>query len=81
MLMVSQDLSRLIIGIQLVKVGYELPKQYQKQRAMEMTICLFPVMAMMWLCTTGCIKLIVPKISVVCISFLENFLEKILSAD
>ncbi|KAH8705012.1 Sodium/hydrogen exchanger family-domain-containing protein [Talaromyces proteolyticus] len=61
----AYNLSRIVIGIQLVKVGYELPKQYQKQRGVEMTICLFPVMAMMWLCTTGCIKLIVPKVSLV----------------
>lgn len=58
-----QDLTRVVIAIQLIKVGYELPKQYQKQRAVEMTICLLPVMTIMWLCTTGCIKLIVPKIS------------------
>lgn len=63
-----QNLTRIVIAIQLVKVGYELPKQYQKQRAVEMTICLLPVMTIMWLCTTGCIMLVVPKISWVSLS-------------
>ncbi|KAL1985988.1 hypothetical protein VTN96DRAFT_7123 [Rasamsonia emersonii] len=62
---IAYGLSRLVIGIQLVKAGYELPKQYQKQRGVEMTICLLPVMTMMWLSTTACIKLMVPKISFV----------------
>ncbi|EEA28262.1 plasma membrane antiporter, putative [Talaromyces marneffei ATCC 18224] len=60
---IAYDLTRIVIAIQLIKVGYELPKQYQKQRVVEMTICLLPVMTMMWLCTTGCIMLVVPKIS------------------
>jgi NhaP-type Na+/H+ or K+/H+ antiporter len=63
---IAYGLSRLVIGIQLVKVGYELPKKYQKQRFVEMTICLLPVMTIMWLATTACIKLMVPKISFVC---------------
>jgi NhaP-type Na+/H+ or K+/H+ antiporter len=58
-----QNMSRIVIAIQLIKVGYELPKQYQRKRAAEMTICLLPVMTIMWLCTTGCIKLVVPKVS------------------
>ncbi|KAL1966991.1 hypothetical protein VTN77DRAFT_3735 [Rasamsonia byssochlamydoides] len=62
---IAYGLSRLVIGIQLVKAGYELPKKYQKQRFVEMTICLLPVMTMMWLSTTACIKLMVPKISFV----------------
>lgn len=65
----TQNVTRIVIAIQLVKVGYELPKQYQKQRAAEMTICLLPVMTIMWLCTTGCVKLIVPKISWVCLHY------------
>ncbi|KUL90879.1 hypothetical protein ZTR_00942 [Talaromyces verruculosus] len=60
---IAYNLTRIVIAIQLIKVGYELPKQYQKQRAVEMTICLLPVMTIMWLCTTGCIMLVVPKIS------------------
>src|SRR5690349_16737317 len=64
-----QNIARIVIAIQLIKVGYELPKQYQRKRAAEMTICLLPVMTIMWLCTTTCIKLVVPKVSWVC-SFL-----------
>ncbi|OKL56191.1 hypothetical protein UA08_08441 [Talaromyces atroroseus] len=60
---IAYNMARVVIAIQLIKVGYELPKQYQRKRAAEMTICLLPVMTIMWLCTTACIKLVVPKVS------------------
>ncbi|KAL2857957.1 Sodium/hydrogen exchanger family-domain-containing protein [Aspergillus pseudoustus] len=56
-------LTRLVIGIQLVKVGYELPKKYLKRRLKEMTLCLLPLMAMGWISTSACIMLMIPRIS------------------
>ncbi|PYI11317.1 sodium ion/proton exchanger [Aspergillus sclerotiicarbonarius CBS 121057] len=60
---IAYGLTRLVIGIQLVKVGYELPKKYLRQRLVEMIICLLPLMTMSWLATTACVKLIIPRIS------------------
>ncbi|KAL4804527.1 Sodium/hydrogen exchanger family-domain-containing protein [Aspergillus unguis] len=56
-------LTRLVIGIQLVKVGYELPKKYVKRRLREMIICLLPLMAIGWITISACIKLMIPRIS------------------
>lgn len=61
-----QGLTRVVIGIQLVKAGYELPKQYLRERFVEMTIYLLPVMTLMWLFTSACILLFVPQITFVC---------------
>ncbi|KAE8149846.1 putative plasma membrane antiporter [Aspergillus avenaceus] len=60
---ITQNVMRLVIGIQLVKVGYQLPKKYIKQRFLEMTLCLFPLMAIGWLITSACILLMIPKLS------------------
>ncbi|KAL4887009.1 Sodium/hydrogen exchanger family-domain-containing protein [Aspergillus karnatakaensis] len=60
---ITYALTRLVIGIQLVKVGYELPKKYLKRRLKEMTICLLPLMAVGWIATSVCIILMVPHIS------------------
>ncbi|KAL5357447.1 Sodium/hydrogen exchanger family-domain-containing protein [Aspergillus floccosus] len=60
---IAYDLVRLVIGIQLVKVGYQLPKRYLKQRLVELIICLLPLMAIQWLITSACIKLMIPRIS------------------
>ncbi|KAJ6016658.1 Cation/H+ exchanger [Penicillium sp. IBT 35674x] len=60
---IAYALTRLVIGIQMVKVGYELPKQYLRQRLVELTICLLPLMALQWLATSACILLMVPHLS------------------
>ncbi|KAL3452572.1 Sodium/hydrogen exchanger family-domain-containing protein [Aspergillus insuetus] len=60
---ITYALARLVIGIQLVKVGYELPKKYLKRRLKEMTICLLPLMAIAWISTSACIMLMIPRIS------------------
>lgn len=60
---ITYDLARLVIGIQLVKVGYQLPRKYLKERFKEMTICLLPLTAIGWLATSGCIMLMIPRIS------------------
>ncbi|KAJ6150725.1 Cation/H+ exchanger [Penicillium chermesinum] len=60
---IAYGLTRLVIGIQMVKVGYELPKRYLRQRLMELTICLLPLMTLQWLATSACILLMVPRLS------------------
>ncbi|KAL4943658.1 hypothetical protein BDV06DRAFT_131702 [Aspergillus oleicola] len=59
----THELARIVIGIQLVKVGYELPKKYLKRRLKEMMICLLPLMAIGWIITSACVKLMIPRIS------------------
>ncbi|KAF9889408.1 hypothetical protein FE257_007309 [Aspergillus nanangensis] len=61
---IAYSLVRLVIGIQLVKVGYQLPKQYLKQRFVDMTICLLPLMTVKWVITSGCIKIMLPQLSI-----------------
>ncbi|KAB8073871.1 Sodium/hydrogen exchanger family-domain-containing protein [Aspergillus leporis] len=57
---ITFGLTRLVIGIQLVKIGYQLPKRYLKQRYAEMTICLLPLMGLGWIITSSCIMLMIP---------------------
>jgi hypothetical protein len=37
--------------------------EVSRHRWKDMTLLLIPMMTMMWLCTTGCIKLMVPKLT------------------
>ncbi|KAJ5609864.1 Cation/H+ exchanger [Penicillium herquei] len=60
---IAYALTRLVIGIQMVKVGYELPKRYLRQRLRELTICLLPLMTIAWLATSGCIMLMIPNLT------------------
>ncbi|EKV11592.1 Plasma membrane antiporter, putative [Penicillium digitatum PHI26] len=53
----------MVIGIAMVKVGYELPKRYIRLHLVELTICLLPLMTIQWLMTSACIKLMIPKLS------------------
>ena len=43
--------------------GYQLPAKYPWHRWKDMALLLIPVMTIMWLCTTGCIKLMIPKLT------------------
>jgi NhaP-type Na+/H+ or K+/H+ antiporter len=56
-------MTRVVIGVQLVMAGYQLPMKYPWHRWRDMALLLIPVMTIMWLCTTGCIKLMVPKLT------------------
>lgn len=56
-------MTRVVIGIQLVMAGYSLPAKYPWHRWRDMALLLIPVMTIMWLCTTGCVKLMVPKLT------------------
>lgn len=59
---IALGLMRVVIGVQLVIAGYQLPAKYNVTRWKEMAICLIPVMTLMWLCTTGCILATIPKL-------------------
>jgi NhaP-type Na+/H+ or K+/H+ antiporter len=54
---------RIVIGVQLVIAGFQLPAKYQQGRWKEMTILLLPVMTIMWICTSLCILVTIPKLS------------------
>lgn len=58
-----QGLTRIVIGVQLVMAGYQLPARYPLTRWREMFLLLIPKMTIMWLCTSGCIILMVPKVT------------------
>lgn len=60
---ITLGMTRLVIGIQLVIAGFQLPAQFLRYRWKEMLICLLPVMTIMWLCTTACIMATVPKLT------------------
>ncbi|CAO2650801.1 Nn.00g090980.m01.CDS01 [Neocucurbitaria sp. VM-36] len=60
---ITLGLTRVVIGIQLVMAGYQLPAKYPWHRWRDMALLLIPVMTIMWLCTTGCIKLMIPKLT------------------
>lgn len=60
---ITLGLTRVVIGVQLVMAGYQLPAKYPWHRWKDMALLLIPVMTIMWLCTTGCIKLMIPKLT------------------
>ncbi|CAI6233574.1 unnamed protein product [Periconia digitata] len=60
---ITLGLCRIVIGVQLVIAGFQLPAKYQQANWKEMAICLLPVMTIMWLCTSVCILIVVPKLS------------------
>jgi sodium/hydrogen antiporter len=60
---ITLGMTRLVIGIQLVIAGFQLPARFMQYRYKEMLICLLPVMTIMWLCTTACIIATVPKLT------------------
>ncbi|KAK0384669.1 hypothetical protein NLU13_8755 [Sarocladium strictum] len=60
---ITLGLTRVVIGLQLVIVGYQLPAQYNVKRIKELFMCLIPVMTIMWLATTLCMLATIPKIT------------------
>lgn len=54
---------RVMIGVQLVIAGFQLPAKYQQTRWKEMLLLLIPTMTMMWLATTLCVIIAIPKVS------------------
>ncbi|KAM4058825.1 sodium/hydrogen exchanger family protein [Hirsutella rhossiliensis] len=60
---ITLGVTRVMIGLQLVIAGYQLPAKYNFKRWKEMTMCLLPIMTIMWLCTTLCMLATVPKVT------------------
>ncbi|KAF2728038.1 hypothetical protein EJ04DRAFT_119637 [Polyplosphaeria fusca] len=60
---ITLGLCRIVIGVQLVIAGFQLPAKYQAYNWKEMAICLLPVMTVMWICTSLCILITIPKLS------------------
>ncbi|CCC14941.1 unnamed protein product [Sordaria macrospora k-hell] len=60
---ITLGLTRIMIRVQLVIAGYQVPAKYQLLRWKEMALCLLPIMTVMWLCTTLCMLATVPDLS------------------
>jgi sodium/hydrogen antiporter len=60
---ITLGMTRVVIGVQLVMAGYQLPARYVQYRWKEMFIILIVVMTLMWLCTAACMMALVPKIT------------------
>ncbi|KAI1135477.1 Na(+)/H(+) antiporter 1 [Hypoxylon sp. FL0543] len=60
---ITLGVMRVMIGIQLVIAGYQLPAKYLRVHCKDLIICLVPIMAMMWLATSVCVLATIPKVS------------------
>ncbi|KAI0010910.1 Sodium/hydrogen exchanger family protein [Xylariaceae sp. FL0662B] len=60
---ITLGVTRVVIGVQLVMAGYQLPAKYAATQWKELSILLIPTMAVMWLCTTLCILATIPKVT------------------
>ncbi|KAK8029711.1 hypothetical protein PG993_011002 [Apiospora rasikravindrae] len=54
---------RVMISVQLLIAGYQLPAKYVAANWRNMAVLLLPIMTIMWLCTTACLMATVPKIT------------------
>ncbi|TLD26803.1 hypothetical protein PspLS_05111 [Pyricularia sp. CBS 133598] len=54
---------RVMISVQLVIAGFQLPAKYAIKRWKDMAILLLPTMTISWLCSTACIMATVPKLT------------------
>ncbi|KAK1594602.1 sodium/hydrogen exchanger family protein [Colletotrichum navitas] len=60
---ITLGVTRVMIGIQLVMAGYQLPAKYQRNRWKDMLVLMVPVMTMMLLASTICILATIPKVT------------------
>ncbi|KAK0623859.1 Cation/H+ exchanger [Immersiella caudata] len=60
---ITLGVARVVIGVQLVIAGYQLPAKYLLTRWVDMALCLLPIMTIMWLCTTLCLLATIPKVT------------------
>ncbi|PVI01781.1 hypothetical protein DM02DRAFT_704153 [Periconia macrospinosa] len=60
---ITLGICRVVIGVQLVMAGIQLPAKYTQTNWKAMMNVLLPVMTIMWLCTSLCIYITIPKIS------------------
>ncbi|TLS29083.1 hypothetical protein PpBr36_01383 [Pyricularia pennisetigena] len=54
---------RVMISVQLVIAGYQLPAKYVLTKWKDMAMLLLPTMAISWLCTTACLMATIPKLT------------------
>ncbi|KAL1842076.1 hypothetical protein VTJ49DRAFT_6058 [Mycothermus thermophilus] len=60
---ITLGMARVVIGVQLVIAGFQLPAKYQLTHWREMLLCLVPIMTIMWLCTTLCLMAAIPGLT------------------
>jgi NhaP-type Na+/H+ or K+/H+ antiporter len=60
---VTLDFSRLVLGVQLVLAGVQLPSRYLKKQWKPLSLLLGPIMTCMWLATSLLVWALVPNIS------------------
>ncbi|KAK4207733.1 Sodium/hydrogen exchanger family-domain-containing protein [Rhypophila decipiens] len=60
---ITLGVARVMIGVQLVIAGYQLPAKYCWQKIVPLLICLLPIMTIMWLFTTLCILTTIPNLT------------------
>ncbi|KAI1742853.1 Cation/H+ exchanger [Xylaria scruposa] len=60
---ITLGVMRVMIGIQLVIAGYQLPARYPRWHWKELAVCLIPIMTLMWLATSMCILATIPNVS------------------
>ncbi|KAI1117721.1 Cation/H+ exchanger [Nemania sp. NC0429] len=60
---ITLGVMRVMIGVQLVIAGYQLPARYPRWHYKEIAVCLIPIMTLMWLSTSMCILATIPNLS------------------
>ena len=60
---ITLGMCRVVISIQLLIAGYQLPAKFPLQRWKEMILFLILIMCVMWLCTAACMLATIPKLS------------------
>ncbi|KAI6088278.1 Na(+)/H(+) antiporter 1 [Hypoxylon rubiginosum] len=60
---ITLGVMRVMIGIQLVIAGYQLPARYLQSQYKPLIVCLIPIMALMWLATSVCVLATIPKLT------------------
>ncbi|KPM42988.1 hypothetical protein AK830_g3576 [Neonectria ditissima] len=60
---ITLGVTRVVIGLQLVIAGYQLPARYLWLRWKELAMCLMPIMTIMWLSTTLCVLATIPNVT------------------
>ncbi|OZJ04209.1 hypothetical protein BZG36_02973 [Bifiguratus adelaidae] len=59
---ITTEFTRVVIAIQVMAVGIDLPKHYMKKEALSMFMMLIPVMTWMWLVSATIIYLLIPPL-------------------
>ena len=60
---ITLGITRVVICLQLVIAGYQLPQKYVWKRRWDMFMFLIPIMTLMWLLTTACVLATIPKVT------------------